>query len=1628
METKHLKKYAPEARRDFIAAVKNKAAVYGLLPDGKILPMKEEGDVVIIGDRPFPRSVAKQRNELEARIRKEGFQQFIEAVAYTWFNRFVAIRYMELHGYLSHGYRVLSHPTGGNQPEVMEYAERLDLPGLDADKVIDLKLDGRKDDELFRMLLVAQCNELHDIMPFMFEKVSDASELLLPDNLLHTESLVRRLVDGLPPEILEDIEAVGWLYQFYISEKKDNVFAALKKGKKITPQNIPAATQLFTPHWIVRYLVENSLGRLWMLNHPESKLVEKMDYYIQPEEARGGLGDVDSGQYVVATDELSDEPPCWQADWREHIEITSGKWRETMWLRPNHSLIGDYDNALWYALTIDGNAYAKKRWPKGEIPEEQLNTWQRGQFGDTSFEDLRCHLYNLQRSIRWHDTEPGDELHEAFWICYRAVCHAWDREWQDHRHELARTPNLESSTTVNTTSDSTQASEDFLQISSPEEIKICDPACGSGHMLTYAFDLLYAIYEEQGYQATDIPRLILTHNLYGIEIDQRAGALAAFALTMKAREKYRRFLTGGKVVQPNICVLENISIGKDEYDHYVHGNDETSALWDLCRRVTPVVFEEATENTPYLPTLTQIFQRCDYTKQAIQLANTRLAQRCYFTSKTRKVLRRKKILRKKLFLALRSGKPLAECSDAALTSHFKQEFKGAALAGEVLQYQDQIELTELIADFYFQLFNQFQEADNFGSLIRPLVTDVSEVLELLRERQMGEDLFLAGVHHKVLKALRQADYLSPKYHVVVANPPYMGRRNGMNDELKGYIQEHKPHCKADLYAAFLQTSLDLSVARGFAALVTMQSWMFLSSYKGIREEIVRNYRIVAIAHLGPRAFDEISGEVVQVACNVLLKMTPSPKFKPVFLRLVEGDSNEKRNLLLSGSNRFDHVQQSDFQQIEDCPLTYWLPPKMLQLFSEVDSLKDHSDNRQGLATGDDESFIRLWHEVQKDKTNWCASGFPNDTLKWYPFLKGGSFRKWYGNNEHCILFDRVSCDALAQQGNCLPSRDFYLRKSLVWSDITSRAFGARFNDAGKVFATGALSAFPNDEDRTQYILGYLNSIVHNEVMAALSSGIHYSVGYVDKSPLIFDEHSVDSITASVESAIDISRWDWDIREVSWDFTKHLLVHEQSRLSSATSSLFVQFREKSTALREIETSLNRRFLTIYGLSDSYAPEVASSEISLDCNPVYRYGSDKSDSELEALLLADTMREFISYAVGCMLGRYSLDKPGLILANQGETADDYRRVVGEYLVMSNEKEGKDGSEQLSGSDRVAESHGRRGDDLSGNEAVSEGGDLRTAGSDSQGSSVNSLKHSRRSGAEIDGRLQEVSSDRSGIESGSGNSTSDSSASELRHTGATETNSGSAGRDLKDEQLTSQQTRLSNESRVTSNEQNTQYSQLNTQYSFLPDEDNVIPLLDGDWFTDDISERFKEFFKVTFGTEHYEENLTFLENALYPDSLNARTRKTVRDYFLQDFFKHHLKLYKKRPIYWLFSSGKQKAFQAVIYMHRYNPGTLSRMRTEYVVKLQGKYNARIEQLEGEIPAASSTSRRKALESERTKLLKQREELQTFDEKLRHYADQRIELDLDDGVKVNYGKFGDLLAEVKAITGEKPNVEVNT
>lgn len=588
MDTSKLKKFAQYARRTLLDQV-----------SGKL-------DVVLAPQSAARRERAQVVAELEKLISNSGREHVEERVAYTWFNRFCALRFMDVNRYTRIG--VVSPAEGQFQPEILAEAKmgHIDeemVPSQIRQKILDL-LAGRapstdSQGEAYRLLVVAACNAWHQSMPFLFERIDDYTELLMPDDLLSGNSILAYTREAMTPDACKDVEVIGWLYQFYISEKKDAVFEGLKKNQKITPENIPAATQLFTPHWIVRYLVDNSLGRLWLLNRPNSRLAEQMEYYIPPEGAEA----------------------------------------------------------------------------------------------------------------------------------------------------------------------------DFLKINGPEDIKVCDPACGSGHMLTYAFDLLYAMYEEEGHDPAEIPEKILTHNLFGIELDERAGELAAFALTMKARSRQRRFFN--KRVKPNICVLEKVSFSREELDEYMG-----------------------------------------------------FVGRDLFTYGLRETL------------------------------------------------------------------EQFSEADNFGSLIVPKVANVADVLATLESKDMSSNLFLAETHKKVLTVLRMADALSPRYAVVVANPPYMGGK-GMNPRLSTWAKENFPSSKSDLFAMFIERNLDLTVKGGAVAMITMQSWMFLSSFESLRSRILNQHTILSMAHLGARAFDSIGGEVVSTTAFIL-ENAHKPDYRGAYMRLVDGNSEAEK--------------------------------------------------------------------------------------------------------------------------------------------------------------------------------------------------------------------------------------------------------------------------------------------------------------------------------------------------------------------------------------------------------------------------------------------------------------------------------------------------------------------------------------------------------------------------------------------------------------------------------------------------------------------------------------------------------------------------------------------------------------
>lgn len=1223
MNTSNIKKYAPVARKQFRDAVMQKLTTLGIQADKKgnlqIAQATDLGDQVRYGQFSLDKALASRRERLVKRAEKQGYEMLVEHIAYTWFNRFCAIRYMELHGYLDHGFRMLSHPTLEDGFEVLDHVpEVADSLGLDKSRLVEMKLAGDRDEELYRELLLAQCHALHGAMPFLFEAVNDDIELVLPDNLTRTDSILRGLVDTIPEEDWEQVEVIGWLYQFYISEKKDDVI-----GKVVKSEDIPAATQLFTPNWIVQYLVQNSVGRQWLQTYPDSSLKGKMPYYIEPAE---------------------------------------------------------------------------------QTPE------------------VKAQLAAITPS------------------------------------------SIE-----------------------PESIKVLDPACGSGHILTEAYNVLKAIYEERGYRTRDIPQLILENNLFGLDIDDRAAQLSGFAMLMLARQDDRRILSPGRGARLNIVSLQESKL-------------DIAELW------TKLNFHQQVQRG----------SMGDMFAEGTVLANTDSAE-------------------------------------------YKLLMRTLAL---------------------------FTKAKTLGSLIQVPQEDdaaLKAFLDGLYRLAVEGDIQQKEAAAELIPYIQQAWILAQRYDAVVANPPYMGGK-GMNGELKEFAKKQFPDSKSDLFAMFMQHAFSLLKENGFNAQVNMQSWMFLSSYEALRNWLLDNKTFITMAHLGARAFGQISGEVVQTTTWVI-NNSRTDSYQPVFFRLIEGNEENKKNSLINRECRFDKITQESFKKIPGTPIAYWISEGLMELFNTCPLIRDVAWPKKGLATTDNNRFLRFWHEVSfksiglslKSKEEALASN-----RKWFPLNKGGEYRKWIGNKDYVVNWKndgQEMKDAVIKRYNGgsytkeIRSEDRYFKDSITWSALTAGTPSFRLSTYGAIFDSAGSSMFPIEN--TYEILGLLNSNVSAYILKLLNPTLNYGAGTVANIPVALPRSN--ALYTMIEKIVGIFERDWDSSEVSWGFVKNVMLKYKKNKSIEAFQEYVNASDE--ILKEslkIESINNQQFIETYGLSKVDFPEVQLQDISLTCNPHFRYKNESSNADINFRMRSDIFSELLSYAIGCMMGRYSQDREGLVYAHEGNKG--FAELVAE--------------------------------------------------------------------------------------------------------GAYKT--------------------------------------------FAADEDGILPLMDSDWFDDDVTVRVKELVRTVWGEEHLQENLDFIAESLCLYAIKPKKGEssldTIRRYLSTQFWKDHMKMYKKRPIYWLFSSGKEKAFECLVYLHRYNEGTLSRMRTEYVVPLLARYQGNIDLVNDQLKNSESGAATTRLKKELDGLTKKFNELRNFDDRLRHYADRRITIDLDDGVKVNYGKFGDLLADVKAITGSAP------
>ena len=1299
MNKSALRNFAVNARRDLIKTISDRANLLGVYenkPERQIQAETDKGFVINGITYNYPKQM---RDDFIKRVKQVGYQDAIEEIAYTWFNRIVALRFMEVNGYLKNGkngeviYVIGSTTAGKSEPDAVTYADKLSF----VDKEIVYKYqDENKTNELYRYILTSQCNELNKVMPLMFEKIDNYVELLLPDHLIDdNDSVIAHLVNDIDArdfnitvkdengENASQVEIIGWLYQFYISEKKDEVFASKDKINKGT---LPAVTQLFTPDWIVRYMVENSLGKMWVDGHKSSSLKKCMKYYVEDAEQ--------TEEVKKKLDEINKE-------------------------------------------------YARKN---------------------------------------------------------------------------------------------------------VKEITFIDPCCGSGHILVYAFEIFYKMYQESGYLPSEIPALILKNNLFGIDVDKRAAQLTSFALTMKALSYDKDFLK--KQVYPNVIDIKESNL---------------------------VNMQEL--------------------KDFISLAK--------------------------------------------------------------LNTQDE----EIVLD----LIEKFKDAELYGSLIKDFKYTPEQYDVVLKEVQNVDDnqfqisniLAVQNIKPILINLLRQAIYLSSKYDVMATNPPYMPTSN--NDKLKEFAKSFYPDSKTDMFAIFME--VPLVKQNGFLAMINMHSWMFLSSYEKLREKLINKKDIISMLHLGTRAFEDIGGEVVQTATFIIRDKV---NLKGNFINLLNGrNQNEKELLFIKSKKNLKYkISTSIFKEIPHQPIAYWCTAPIIEDFKNYKKLIDYMDIRQGLATGDNNEYVRNWYEVNFSEIGYNYNNieeFHKSQKKYAPYNNGGGSKTWYGNNYSIIKFDKKHYNKLLQVGNHLPSREFYFQKGITWSLISGGdKISARTAYLGSPFDVGGSCGF---SDKNEYFLGFLSTKVAGKLLGIINPTINKQVGDLKSIPVIMENYN-DVVDLSNE-CYNIAKNDWDQYETSWDFKenplrtviKNILLNAINNLKSKYNDINIEFdKQKPTqgegicitinrdkiyihcldvgitekiadyianiletkeidiqrinlypvegeqypieySLKEIaykslnignlyelyknevnarfdqlkknEEELNRIFIDIYGLQDELTPDVEDKDITVA--RIYDKKEDIPESmkgNIYVRTKQDVVKDLISYIVGCAFGRYSPYKDGLIFAGGDFNWENY------FNMLNNPN-------------------------------------------------VSTIKNIK-----------------------------------------TVTN------------------------------------------AFLPTDDNCIVNTDNDYVEFNLVDRVLEFVRLIFGQATLEENLRFIANALDEKS-NDTPRNVIREYLANDFFKDHCKKYQNRPIYWQFDSGKNGGFRALMYLHRYDQNTIPTARLSYLHDIQWKYEHEKDRLEQFIEKSNLTAEKAKAKKELDLINKQILECKAYDEILNHASNMNIQIDLDDGVKVNYQKF---------------------
>lgn len=1227
-----IKNFAIWARNKLIADVSYDARLIGITEDGiaKPLPQSFGGTQFFDIGTAEPYSISgeavRQRDKLIEVIQqkekdtdyKTAYQYVIEEVAYTWFNRLIAIRFMEVNDYLPSHIRVLSSESGKLEPDLVTTPFDAELPftAEEEAQIFQLKQDNKLD-EVFRILFLKQCNALNEILPALFEKTKNYTELLLSLSVIDQDGVVYHLIHDIPEDDFNierggQVEIIGWLYQYYNTEPKAAAFA---KNGKITKEEIPAVTQLFTPDWIVRYMVENSLGRLWVEGHPDCGLKENWKYYLE---------------------EAQQEP------------------------------------------------------------------------------EVQAKLAEIRKE-------------------YAAL--------------------------------------------NPEDIKLIDPCMGSGHILVYAFDVLMQIYESAGYSQRDAAKSILEHNIYGLDIDDRAYQLAYFAVMMKARQYNRRILNG-----ENTChvyaIQESNSINRAHLKYFGAGMD------DIEKNAAKMQLEGL------LDTLTD-----------------------------------------------------------------------AKEYGSILN----------VESYNWDLLRRFVAAEDTDGQISMDSVGVEDTAEQLnRLIDIGETM-------------------NRKYWVTCTNPPYAGI-SGLSSKLGNFAQKEYPIAKTDLYSIFIERCNKYTTQSGLQAMITQQSWLSLPSFEDLRKKVCANNQIVTLAQLGAHAFDEIGGEVVSVVCFSLRKGYQEA-YIGIYDDLQRGLSESEKEQSFLGVVARYYSKQDNFREIPHEIVVYDASPKALDNFSIFPPLKDTAVAKPGMQTSDNDRFLRLWFEVVFSGIGYSMTHeqAQESTFKWFPYNKGIGYRKWYGNNDYIVNFyndgeelkywlvHNPKDPGTKHWSRNMRNYDCYFNDGITFTAI-GNSFSSRLNGKGYLFDTKGPTMFG---EHLVYVCGFVNSIVFDYYNRMLCKQLTKSGDSVNLVPFCYDYHAK-NIEETIEATVSLSKYDWDSFETSWDFKKHPLLRNVSMISEAFNQWQTECDDRFNKLKANEEELNSIFIDIYGLKDELTPEVEDKDVTVR----------KADLQRD-------IKSLLSYAVGCMFGRYSTYKDGLLFAGEPYSLQT-------FVDKMNDRPGTISAEELQ-------------------------------------------RAYRNEGVVVD-------------------------------------------------------------------------------EMFFPDADNVIPITDEEYLDDDIVSRLCAWLKAVYGADTLEENLDYIAKAL--GNKGSTSRAIIRNYFLNDFFKDHCQTYSvtgsgKRPIYWLFDSGKQNGFKALVYLHRYTPDTIGNLRIDYLHKMQRVYESEINRMQDMMDHSENAREVAAAGKRKDKLAKQLKECREYDEKISHLALSRIELDLDDGVKVNYrklqtaqdGKFYEVLADSKNI-----------